>query len=576
MNDTQKLRWKFLLGKKTLTADDKTELKALRALGAVHKLTDSIVKTFLGKTNDDPNKGSKGSKKGSMSRKEVKSLLKTAVGEELKAKGLVKEDLLKDIESTILANGGKSLTKKDVSKVFAKHLEDVDGGEALLKQVTKAITASQGVTKSEVEKILKKHLRKESKMVHGKAHNETAAISHPVTHRSGNMTVASKQLLNICLGGVSNSALQSSGSKGISRPVGMNEGISEKQLSNAKTAGLQNAESVRQSMIYGEKAPLLTGAAGQGRELVPSDLAGELLARFYLESRLAAEFVRQEINMPTPTFTLPIGTTNTEFFGISEAGAAVEDTPSTAEIVLAARKFMGKAQYSYESDEDSIIAVLPMLQERMSRGAAISWEHALINGDTSSTHQDSDIAGVSKHAAKQIDGFRKLSLAQTELKVSLATGGLTASAVHQVIKALGQYGMNPEDLLIVMGVRGYGTAVEFDETLTADKVGNDRARILTGTAPTLWGSRIVPSVAVRENLNASGVYDGTTTTKGSFHVVHRPSWLIGNYRAFTVETDRNINTQMNDVVASFRRTMSPQETPSAAIPIVATGYNYNA
>jgi hypothetical protein len=87
---------------------------------------------------------------------------------------------------------------------------------------------------------------------------------------------------------------------------------------------------------------------------------------------------------------------------------------------------------------------------------------------------------------------------------------------------------------------------------------------------------IIPSAQCREDVNASGVYDATTTTKGTILLVHKPSWAMGVRRGFMVESFRDVIKQQNTVVASFRRAMTPYETPGATCPILAIGYNYTA
>ncbi len=99
---------------------------------------------------------------------------------------------------------------------------------------------------------------------------------------------------------------------------------------------------------------------------------------------------------------------------------------------------------------------------------------------------------------------------------------------------------------------------------------------MTGTADSIFGIRIVTSSQIREDLNASGVYDGTTVTKGSLLLVHKPSWLVGSRRGFTVEVETFKKRQINSVIASFRRAFTPKETPSVALPSVVLGYNYNS
>jgi hypothetical protein len=131
--------------------------------------------------------------------------------------------------------------------------------------------------------------------------------------------------------------------------------------------------------------------------------------------------------------------------------------------------------------------------------------------------------------------------------------------------------------MLIVGPQGYNDIVALDETLTFEKVGSQSAaRILTGEAASIYGIRIVISSQIREDLNASGVYDGVTDTKGSILLVHRPSWLVGVKRGMTVEVDVDKKRQINSVIASFRRAFIPKETPSATLPSVVLGYNYDA
>jgi hypothetical protein len=193
-----------------------------------------------------------------------------------------------------------------------------------------------------------------------------------------------------------------------------------------------------------------------------------------------------------------------------------------------------------------------MLLENMSSGAADALEGAIINGDITATHQDSDIHAVAGHHAKLFRGLRKHCIAGVSRLIT--TGGLSAANIAAMRKQMGKYGIRPRDLMLVVGPAGYNKIVTLDETLTFEKVGNTAAaRILTGEAASIYGIRIVVSSQVREDLNATGVYDGTTTTNGSALLVHRPSWLQGVRRGFTVEVDVDKKRQINSVIASFRR-----------------------
>jgi hypothetical protein len=552
MNKTQKLRLKALLALDASKLSD-TEKQELATLQSTAKAANWNPETDA--IEDE----------GLLSEDDVKGVVVDA----LKAIGL-DADSVKAIRESLKGDGTAPLKVEDITKAIEQHIggKGIDQA-ALLAEIKKAIPASKGITADELDAKLTefaKGLKAPSRMEFN-----TEDASFPIEHRMGNLTVAQKQLANICLMHVTDEAIANSG---IKRPVSMDDGITPEQLKAAARNGDRHCKSVRMEAVYGRKA-ITAGGAGSGAELVNHDLSSDLLARLYLESALAAEFTAQEINMPSNPFTLPLTTTRPVFKVGSEGAAGTNSDPGTAAPVLTAGKLIGQSSYSYEAEEDAIIAILPMLQESLGAAAADALEGALLNGDTTATHMDSDIHAVSLHSSKLFKGFRKLALAGG-ITSSFATGGISADNIGALRKKMGKYGVKPRDLIIVAGVKGYNDLVQLDETLTAEKVGSNIARIITGEAPVLFGMRIITSAQVREDLNASGVYDGSTTTKGSLLIVHKPSFLLGVRRGFTVEVETVKREQLNYVVASFRRAFAPKETPSATESMVALGYNFTS
>jgi hypothetical protein len=381
-------------------------------------------------------------------------------------------------------------------------------------------------------------------------------IEIPVSWSKGNLPLHGKQLMNLLL----------------KRP--MNEGVAEPMLAKGKSLGEGVINRYRQHAKMG-KALTSTGTA-TGDEFVPTDLSGELQRRLYLSSNLMAALAGQEIDMPTQPYELPMSTTRPTFYlEATESTAGTESTPGTGKMTLDAKKFMGKVLFSYEVDEDSIIPILPWLQGELALAAAAALESVLINGDTTATHMDSDTHAISKAAEKAWKGFRKLSLAVSALKLDMSTGGISEANLRALKKLMKKYGMNLNDLMWIVGPMGGNDIGGISSVSTLEKFG-PRATILTGEIGAILGIPIITSAAVREDLNASGVYDGSTTTKGSIQLVNKSRFMLGRRREFTVEVDKDIDTQQNKVVASFRKAFSPIETPSADVPACVVGYNYTA
>lgn len=554
LTNAQKKRLAELVRKPTLelSADEQKELATLTSLAQKAGIT--VDAAFCTEADALPAEGDT-----ALSDDQVKSLVEAALGDALKAKGIDIENIRTAVKD---ANAGH-LTPEALNAAVTEAIAKAGNGTDVADQIKQALAESQknGITADTLAdamaKALDKHFtnqRVASKNLFPSGPED--GTSDLIEHRSGNLTVAQKQLLNVCLGGK------------------MNDGIDGKVLGRAEKAG---AKALSLFSTQGYKA-LTTGGAGTGAELIPTDLSADLQMRLYLESQLAAIMVSQEINMPTDPFKLPLKTTRTPFYVGSEAPGSdpTSGQPGTGTITLDAKKLIGVADYSYEADEDSIVPILPMLQDDLALGAAQSLEGALINGDDTATHQDSDIAAVTNHHAKLFRGLRKYALAGS-LSNDLSTGGISAANIKAMGKAMGKWGVRPSDLVIICGPRGYSDLVGLPETLTAEKVGNPAAaRILTGVAPSIYGIPIVVSEECRETLNASGVYDGTTVTNGSILLVHRPSFYVGVRRGFTVETDEDKKKQTRSVIASFRRDFKPRETPAASMPIVRVGFKYVA
>lgn len=490
---------------------------------------------------------------GALSADEVSQLVGKQVTE------AIRQELPKHVQNGVTLDGIKTIIV-DVMKEYAKDSKTVTRenlGELVTDVCRKQFDA----------------FRKDNRFVldpsdaagtaGGKSGNRPTAsadIEIPVSWRKGNLPVHGKQLLNILMKR--------------HRDEGIDAAFLDKSIERGeKTVHDYRSHARQLEQARSGKALTSTGEA-TGDELVHRDLSSELQRRFYLSSDLAALMMAREIDMPSQPYDFPLSTTPPTFYLESaENTNATGSDPGTGLVTLDAKKLMGMIEFSYELEEDAIIPVLPWVQERLATAAAESWEDALINGDDSATHQDSDYHAISKHAAKAFKGFRKLSLAVTALKSDMTSGGLSESNLRALRKLMKKYGLDPRKLAFIASPTSALELQAIANVTTMDKFGN-RATILTGELAALFGIPIIGSEKARENLNATGVYDGVTTTKSAIQIVRLDQFLTGRRRDFTVEIDRNIRSQTHQLVASFRKAFTPIETPSATITSVVTGYNF--
>lgn len=383
--------------------------------------------------------------------------------------------------------------------------------------------------------------------------NHRSQIEMPYSWTKGNLPLHGKQLLNIL------------------QRKHMNEGIDADVLSKGEQLG----ES-RLAGRFSGKALTSTGS-NTGDELVPSDLSSELQRRLYLASNLVAFMAPREIDMPTTPYTFPVSTTRPTFYlEATENTAATATDPGTASCVLTAKKLMGEVDLSYELEADSIIPVLPWVQTLLAEAAADATEDALLNGDSTGTHMDTDTQLIAKAAARAWKGLRRLSIGVSGCQITFTSGGFVVANVGLMRAQMGKYGIDTIKVALVLGVKTYNLLMAWSDLLTMDKAGQYATLFNGAKIQTLWGMPVIVSARCREDVDNTGVNGASGNTYYVATMFHAPSFILGRRKEFMVETDRVITSQTTKVVASFRKAFSPVETPSATVPSVQTAYAFNS
>jgi HK97 family phage major capsid protein len=428
--------------------------------------------------------------------------------------------------------------------------------EELAKQVTdsKKMTLEQVRTAAEAaSKAVADANRKEAKNLRTASDADRGLIEIPFSLTKGNLPPHMKQLVNVLL------------------KKDLNDGIDTPMRETAQRHANKFWDGIRSR---GVKA-LTTSGDGTGAEWVPHDLTSELYRRLYLESALAQAFLAGEVQMPTNPYDYPLLTTDPVFKlnNVQNTNASPSD-PGTSKFTLTAQRLMALCQFSYEADEDSLIPLLPVIQQTLARAAARALEQAFINGDDTATHFDTGETVATNDVRRAWKGLRKLATAAS-LTVDMATG-VSRTNLLAMVKLMGKYGVRTQDLLWIVGTKAWASLLNLDEVALAYARGQTGSYIAGGPTPAPWGGSIIVSEEVAENLNANAIFDNSTTTKGQIIVMSRAGFVVGSRREFTVEVDKNIKSQTHEVVASVRKAFQPVETPSATISTVVVGRNYAA
>lgn len=283
------------------------------------------------------------------------------------------------------------------------------------------------------------------------------------------------------------------------------------------------------------KKALDTATTGQGQEWVPTGFTNQLYELVRLETKVAALF--PQIIMPTNPYKLPIQIGRLQTYKHAEQTAdsgqttiPVSDVNSlTGNTVLTA---VGHAAYvlcSKDIEEDSIVPILPFLRAEIITALAEGREDCIVNGDTSGT-DDSDISSASDRR-KMWTGLRRMANSNS---YTADLSELSFTNFNNLLRApMKKYGVNPANLAIITGIKGYCSMLNMREVTTVDKYGPS-ATILSGELGKLGGVPIVVSEWIREDLTAAGVY-GSGQTKTVIHLVNRNSYAVGVRREASVQ-----------------------------------------
>lgn len=317
---------------------------------------------------------------------------------------------------------------------------------------------------------------------------------------------------------------------------------------------------------------------------VPTGWSTEIRELIMLQLRVAALF--QRFNMPTTPFEIPVNLTDTlgdyvdENLSITDPYATSGQTALIQKIVgemkqFNARKIRARMMTSQELIEDALTAILPLIRNQLVRILANSQEYAIINGQRAGGI-DTGYTASSNDLREMWDGLRKIAIARSHT-VDFG-GSYTLTNMMALRKQLGEAGVELGELAYVSSPIGYLNIIAITEVLTVDKYG-DGASVRRGEQGQVAGIPLVISRYMPENLNASGVYDGTTTTNTGISLVRTDAWLAADKRNVTVEQERIIQTDQSDLVAMQRMDFQPiftQDASSVDVPVASYGYDIPA
>jgi hypothetical protein len=320
----------------------------------------------------------------------------------------------------------------------------------------------------------------------------------------------------------------------------------------------------------GRKA--LDSTANDGAEWIPTNLSEAVMVRMGELTGIVNEF--PQFIHKSATQKLPLITTRpTLYYGSAVTSTFTESSPGTNEAELASKKFMAMTSVYDDTDYDTIVSLIPYVVDMLAECYLNGIANAIMNGDTTATHQDADIEAVTSHHAKAWKGLRKYSLAVSALKKDFSNT-LSATNIEAILELMGKYSTGPraKDCGLLVGVKNFRQIGKLDAFAKYNEAGANMT-MFGSTLPPLSGVPFYMESQQREDVNASGVQDGATTDKAVIQAVNFNEFILGHWKEMEMETDRDAANSKNDLYLRARLSFTPKETPSATIATCAVGYN---
>src|ERR1044071_3005317 len=219
--------------------------------------------------------------------------------------------------------------------------------------------------------------------------------------------------------------------------------------------------------------------AGGVDEWVPTEMSPSLIEKVRLQLKVAALF--PTVSMPTNPYQVPVEVGNITSFkqpeNTADTGQTIIPVGDTASIsdktTFTAVGHATRVLVSKEASEDSIVPLLPLIQNRIVLALVQGREDCILNGDTAGSHEDTDTTDAASRRKMWL-GLRAHAHDQSYTR-DLST--LTHSNLLTTRGDMGVYGVMPSDLAIITSISGWIKLMQgLEDQVTTLEIGRASCR----------------------------------------------------------------------------------------------------
>ena len=223
---------------------------------------------------------------------------------------------------------------------------------------------------------------------------------------------------------------------------------------------------------------------------------------------------------------------------LEEAGAS-DNNYNVNQVILQAHRLISSTFITNDTDEQIVLSVLPMITSALARAHAIAIDKAILVGNSGG--YATGLVGAS--GTDDTNGFATAS-AQTALDAS-TTAEVTPANLLAMRKEMGKYGLEASQVAYIVPTDAYYELIDASGFTDVTEVGSDLATKLSGMVGTVFGSPVVATDQLAQNLGAAGA---ATTTAAL--AVYMPNYVTPRLRGVNVETDYIVKEQRTVLVAT--------------------------
>ena len=224
------------------------------------------------------------------------------------------------------------------------------------------------------------------------------------------------------------------------------------------------------------KAAMDSTTGGAGDELVDTQEARAMWEDVNQETAIAPLF--PSVQMPSNPFQIPLQMGDVNWYPGVQNSATKSTALATGRQALTAFELMAEVPWSYDLDEDAVIAMMDELRRHLMRNAREVIDDVLLNADTATTNNiNADGATISADDAGKaqwllgFDGLAKLPLVDNVSQANNHSAAVSDDMFNEVRAKLGKYGVRPSELVYVTDISTFIRSLSIGNFRTLDKFG---------------------------------------------------------------------------------------------------------